>query len=54
MLTGRNSEILALRVLAEVDLNRTNFYCDTCIKLTGSLEYKKYPYQILLDRGIIC
>jgi hypothetical protein len=51
---SRNAEILALRILAEIDLNRADLYRDTFIELAWSFEHKKSPYQILSDRGIKC
>jgi hypothetical protein len=48
----RNTEILALWILTEVDLNRTDFYRDTFIELGWFFEQKKSPYQILPRRGI--
>lgn len=41
----RNTEILALWILTEVDLNRTDFHRDTFIELIWSFEQKKIPLQ---------
>mgnify|MGYP007042412967 CR=1 FL=1 len=48
----RNTEILALWILTEVDLNRADFSRDTFIELVWSFEQRKSPYQILPGRGI--
>jgi len=37
------AEILALRILAEIDLNRADLYRHTFIKLVWSFEQKKSP-----------
>jgi len=48
---SRNTKILALRILTEIDLNPANLYRNTFIELTWSFEQRNPPYRILSDRG---
>jgi hypothetical protein len=49
---SRNTEILALRILAEIDLNRADLHRDTFIELVWSFEQKNPPTRFFLpDRG---
>ena len=46
----RNTKIMALWILAEINLSRADFYRDTIIELIWSSEQKKSSYQILPGR----
>lgn len=49
---SRNAEILTLRILTEIDLNRADLYRYTFIELAWSFEQRNPPIRFLPDRGI--